>query len=76
MMTWSDQQEFLTKEHHHIFERTQHIPGWQAPGDSYKLYEMGYRAGDIILEIGTYGGRSAVVELEGAMANSDRSAKP
>lgn len=36
-------------------------------GDTYKLYEMGYHAGDVILEIGTYGGKSAVVEILGAL---------
>ncbi|MBD1914964.1 MULTISPECIES: class I SAM-dependent methyltransferase [Cyanophyceae] len=76
MTTWTEQQHFLNEDHHNIFEKTKDIPGWQEPGDSYKLYEMGYRSGDVILEIGTYGGRSAVVELEGALANPDRSIKP
>lgn len=76
MNSWSDQQEFLNEEHCHIFERTEHIPDRQEPGDSYKLYEMGYRAGDVILEIGTYNGRSAVVELEGALASRNLSTKP
>ncbi|MBD2112305.1 MULTISPECIES: class I SAM-dependent methyltransferase [Cyanophyceae] len=76
MTTWTEQQHFLNEDHHSIFEKTKDIPGWQEPGDSYKLYEMGYRNGDVILEIGTYSGRSAVVELEGALANPDRSIKP
>lgn len=66
-------QTFVNSEHTSIFEQTKHLPGWQEPGDSFKLYEMGYQAGDVILEIGTYGGRSAVVELRGALANLDRS---
>ncbi|NJN85123.1 MAG: class I SAM-dependent methyltransferase [Leptolyngbyaceae cyanobacterium SL_7_1] len=65
-------QTFVNSEHTSIFERTKHLPGWQEPGDSFKLYEMGYQAGDVILEIGTFGGRSAVVELRGALANLDR----
>ena len=76
MTVWTTQQKFLNEEHHHIFKQTKDIPGWQEPGDSYKLYEMGYRVGDVILEIGTYGGRSAVVELQGALANPDTSTKP
>lgn len=73
---WTATQEFVGAEHQDIFDQTKDIPGWQMPGDSYKLYEMAFRAGDIILEIGTYGGRSAVVELRGALANSDRTARP
>ena len=42
------------------------------PGDAYKLYEMAYHAGDIILEIGTYCGKSAVIALRGALANPKR----
>jgi hypothetical protein len=59
-----------------VFEETKDIPGWQAYGDAYKLYEMGYFAGDVILEIGVYGGRSAVVELKGALSNPARTRKP
>ena len=55
--------------HRSIFERTDNIPGWQLPGDTYKLYEMGHYCGDVILEIGTFGGRSAVVAVEGALSN-------
>lgn len=73
---WTATQEFVGSEHQTIFDQTKDIPGWQAPGDSYKLYEMAFRAGDVILEIGTYGGRSAIVELRGALANSDRTNKP
>lgn len=68
--------QYINPEHSEIFEKTKEIPGWQAPGDSYKLYEMAYHTGDVILEIGTYGGRSAVVELRGAIANSDRTEAP
>jgi SAM-dependent methyltransferase len=73
---WSVTQEFLNHEHRQIFERTKDIPGWQAIGDSYRLFEMGYRAGDVILEIGVYGGRGAVVELLGALANPHRKSPP
>lgn len=69
-------QSYLSSEHQQIFEQTKDIPGWQLPGDSFKLYEMGYHCGDVILEIGTYGGRSAVVELQGALANAHRTSQP
>jgi predicted O-methyltransferase YrrM len=37
---------------------------------------MAYHAGDVILEIGTFGGRSATIELRGALANPSRTAPP
>ncbi len=67
---------FINEEHRMIFEVTKDIPGWQMEADSYKLYELGYYAGDVILEIGTYGGRSAVIELRGALSNPDRLGPP
>lgn len=67
---------YVSSEHEKIFERTSHIPGWQLPGDSLKLYEIAYEKGDVILEIGTYGGRSATVELLGSLANPQRTKKP
>lgn len=74
--SWDGPSEFLSEEHAQIFARTSHLPGWQAPGDSFKLYEMGYHAGDVILEIGTFGGRSATVALRGALANPARTQSP
>ena len=74
--SWPGADTFLTAEHAAIFERTSALPGWQAPGDSFKLYEMGYHAGDVILEIGTFGGRSATVALRGALANPARTRAP
>lgn len=69
-LTW------INEEHKGIYERTKHLPGWQDPGDSAKLYDLGFHHGDFILEIGVYGGRSAVVELLGALANPDRTKPP
>jgi hypothetical protein len=74
--SWSASSGFINKDHQTIFHQTNTIPGWQMFGDTYKLYEMGYFAGDTILEIGTYGGRSAVVEIKGALANSRRNRPP
>lgn len=60
--------EFLSEEHAGIYEATRDLPGWQDPGDSFKLYEAAYHSGSVILEIGVFGGRSAAVELKGALA--------
>jgi len=74
--SWPAPETFLNDEHAQIYAQTSRLPGWQAPGDSFKLYEMAYHAGDVILEIGTFGGRSATVELRGALANPARSVRP
>ena len=74
--SWPGAASFISEAHAHIFEKTSQLPGWQTPGDSFKLYEMGYHAGDVILEIGTFGGRSATVELRGALANPARTQRP
>ncbi|HVE16034.1 MAG TPA: class I SAM-dependent methyltransferase, partial [Chthoniobacterales bacterium] len=63
---------FINEQHAGIFEHTKDIPGWAMEGDSLKQYELAYHSGDVILEIGTYGGRSAVCELLGALANPAR----
>ncbi len=74
--SWPAHGMFLSEEHERIFETTSRLPGWQEPGDSFKLFEMGYQAGEVILEIGTFGGRSATVELRGALANPARIRPP
>ena len=74
--TWERPSTYINDGHRAIFDQTKDLPGWLKPGDSYKLYEMGYYAGEVMLEIGTYGGRSAVVELRGALDKENRIAKP
>jgi glycosyltransferase involved in cell wall biosynthesis len=74
--SWSGVKDFVNDQHKAIFDETSALPGWQMPGDTLKLYELGYFAGDVILEIGTYGGRSATVELRGALANPKRTQSP
>jgi glycosyltransferase involved in cell wall biosynthesis len=64
--SWRREEKFLSPEHEQIWEKTKHLPGWQDPADSQKLYEMALHSGGIILEIGVFGGRSAAVELLGA----------
>jgi cephalosporin hydroxylase len=65
-------QQFTCEAHRRIYEATKDIPGWQTEGDAFKLFELGYYAGDVILEVGLYSGRSAVVEIRGALANPIR----
>ena len=61
--SWTGVEGMLNEEHAGVYEATKDLPGWQDPADSQKLYEIAYHSGAIILEIGVYGGRSAVVEL-------------
>jgi len=68
--SWKRQGLYLGEEHAGIFEATKDLPGWQDPADSEKLYEMAYYNGAVILEIGVFGGRSAVVELKGALRSA------
>jgi glycosyltransferase involved in cell wall biosynthesis len=71
--SWSGVSGMLNDEHAGIYEATKNLPGWQDPPDSFKLYEMAYQSGSVILEIGVYGGRSAVVELRAALhAQADK----
>lgn len=65
---WPGDREFVNDEHAGIYEATKDLPGWQDPGDSMKLYEAAYWSGSVILEIGVFGGRSAAVQLKGALA--------
>jgi len=74
--SWKAHSGYVNDEHKSIFRQTKDIPGWQAEGDTHKLYELAYFAGDTILEIGTYCGRSAVVQLKGALANKGRKKAP
>jgi len=74
--SWPGHGDFVNDEHKEIYNTTSELPGWQAPGDSLKLYEMGYHAGDVILEIGPFGGRSSTVALRGALANPERTERP
>lgn len=68
---------FVGDEHRDIYHSTKALPGWQDPPDSQKLYETAYHNGSVILEVGVYGGRSAVVELLGALAGaSDKGLPP
>lgn len=74
--SWSDLRDYINEEHREIFERTEHLPGWARKADSEKLYEVAYRCGSVMLEIGVFGGRSAVVALRGALAGAEANGTP
>ena len=74
--SWPTEGTFLSEEHAQIFAKTSHVPGWQAAGDTFKLFEMGWHAGDVILEVGPFGGRSALAALRGALGNRARTLRP
>jgi hypothetical protein len=74
--SWSVNPGYLDDGHRSVYAETKDIPGWQMEHDAYKLYEMAWFAGDVVLDLGAYGGRSAVVELKGALANPARVTPP
>src|ERR1700728_4334116 len=61
----------LGDRHERIAEAVWHIPGWLAPEDALKLYELAYFSPGPILEIGMYCGRSTTI-LATAVADSGR----
>jgi len=64
--------EFINDAHRSIFADTKHIAGWQEPEDSQALFELGYNNGDVLLEVGTYAGRSAACMIAGARSAGRR----
>jgi Glycosyl transferase family 2/Glycosyl transferases group 1/Methyltransferase domain len=66
--SWSSPGRYINAEHERIFETTKDLAGWQDPPDSEKLYEIAYHTGAVILDVGSFAGRSAVVQLRGALA--------
>lgn len=74
--SWSRNPGYLDDGHRTVYDETKDIPGWQLPGDAYKLYEIARFAGDVVLDLGAYGGRSAVVELKGALGRAGRAHAP
>ncbi|MET0555777.1 MAG: class I SAM-dependent methyltransferase [Vicinamibacteria bacterium] len=74
--SWSANPGYLDEGHRTVWDETKDVPGWQLEGDAYKLYELARFAGDVILDLGAYGGRSAVVELKGALGRADRAFAP
>lgn len=74
--SWRANPGYLDDGHRTVYAETKDVPGWQMEGDAYKLYELARFAGDVILDLGAYGGRSAVVELKGALGRADRAFAP
>jgi len=74
--SWSSYDDFINQEHREIFDQVKDISGFQMFADTYKLYEMAYFSGDSILEVGVYSGKSAIVEIRGALANERRERPP
>src|SRR3981081_2295910 len=64
--------EFINDAPRDIFADTKHIAGWQEPEDSHALFELGYNHGDVLLEVGTYAGRSAACMIAGARSAGRR----
>jgi cephalosporin hydroxylase len=62
----------LGDRHERIADAVWHIPGWLAPEDALKLYELAYFATGPIIEIGMYCGRSTTIL---ATAVEDRGSK-
>ncbi|CAN5464776.1 hypothetical protein BH11PSE4_BH11PSE4_35230 [soil metagenome] len=58
--------------HAAIYDDTKDISGWLLPDETEKLYEMAHFHGDVILEVGTFRGRSAAVINEGARNQGSR----
>lgn len=74
--SWSANPGYLDEGHRAVYGETKDIPGWQMEHDTYKLYEVAHFAGDVILDLGAYGGRSSVVALKGAGSNPSRIVRP
>ena len=68
----SSQVPLLTETHGRIHDEVREVAGWLEPGDSLKLYEIGYGAPGPFLEVGTYCGKSTTV-LATALRDSGRS---
>lgn len=74
--SWPGPADLLTEEHGGIVARTAALAGPTHAAEILKLYEMGYQAGDVILELGRLGGRAAVAALSGARAHPRRTLAP
>lgn len=74
--SWSAEPDELRSAQRQILAATQELEGWLLDADTLKLVEIAYHCGDTILEVGTWAGRSCVVELLGALARSSRRRRP
>lgn len=74
--SWPTSSDLLTDEHAQSALPSAAQDGPRHAGERLKLYEMGYHAGDVILEIGSLGGSAATLALRGALANPARTLPP
>lgn len=74
--SWPCRAEWISDDHRDIAAATAGLSGPSHPGELRKLYEMGYHAGDLILDIGHLGGGSAVAALRGALNHPARTQSP
>ena len=51
-----------------IYNDVKDIGGWLLPEEATALYELAHQFGDVILEVGTFRGRSATVLVKGALS--------
>jgi predicted O-methyltransferase YrrM len=63
---------FVDELHKSVADRTDGISGWLMPEEAEELYALAYAHGDVILEVGTFRGRSATVMNLGARGRPRR----
>jgi hypothetical protein len=60
---------FLSEDHQAVQALADQIPGWLMAEDIFNLYKFASSNGRVILEIGTFQGKSTTVLLRGALSN-------
>jgi hypothetical protein len=60
---------FLSEDHRAVQALADRIPGWLLEEDVFNLYKFASSNGRVILEIGTFRGKSTTVLLRGALSN-------
>ncbi|MCB1103216.1 MAG: glycosyltransferase [Cephaloticoccus sp.] len=74
--SWPSKGDLIAPEQATIVDATAGLPGTSDAAELTKLFELGYRAGDIILGIGPDVGRGIVAAIQGALANPNRTLPP
>ncbi|MBX3750697.1 MAG: glycosyltransferase [Opitutaceae bacterium] len=73
--SWPQPDVWLSAAHEAAATELAGEPGW-LPGDAFKLFEMGYQAGDVVLEVGVVTGRTAALVLRAALSHPTRTLRP
>jgi predicted O-methyltransferase YrrM len=63
---------FVDELHQSVADRTDGISGWLMPEEAEELYALAHAHGDVMLEVGTFRGRSATVLNLGARGRPQR----